>query len=228
MGYKIFVSYKFNDATVYPLKSYYEELNHSTTARSYVDELEKLFDKSNDIYKGESDGEDLSYLSEDEIWERLKDRIFDSSVTIVLISLNMKVPYVTESSQWIPWEISFSLKETTRNDKTSHSNAILGIILPDKNNEYFYMKNFCGNYYCNTHCIEYNSQKLFSIINKNLWNKLNPQKVMCDRFGSASVGDCSYITMATWDEFNQKPFVYINEAVRRKENIVDYNICKDV
>lgn len=134
MGKKIFVSYKYADQDVAPLPCHYR-----TTVRSYVDKLENYFDITDHIYKGESDDEDLSWLSEDAIWEKLKDRIYDSSVTIVMISPNMREPNKRDKSQWIPWEVSFSLKETTRNDKTSHTNAMLAIVLPDRYGSYDYL-----------------------------------------------------------------------------------------
>lgn len=128
MGKKIFISYKYSDNNVEQLNN-----NYYTIVRNYVDALESYFDKTTDhIYKGESDNEDLSNLSDNQIWEKLKNRIYDSTVTIVMISPNMKEENKPEKSQWIPWEMSFSLKETTRNDKTSHSNAMLSMVLPEK------------------------------------------------------------------------------------------------
>ena len=50
----------------------------------------------------------------------------------------MKEAYKWDKSQWIPWEIAYSVRETTRNDYTSHTNAVLGVILPDRNNSYRY------------------------------------------------------------------------------------------
>ncbi len=55
----------------------------------------------------------------------MKERIYDSTITIVLISPNMKDAFKWDKSQWIPWEIAYSIRETTRGDFTSHSNAIL-------------------------------------------------------------------------------------------------------
>ena len=78
MGKKIFVSYKFADDRVENLSLY-----RNSTVRDYVTRFEEILDPSDNIYKGESDGEDLSSLSEETIWKKLKDRIYDSSVTVI-------------------------------------------------------------------------------------------------------------------------------------------------
>lgn len=92
--------------------------------------------KTEHIYKGESDGEDLSQLSDDTIWEKLKNRIYDSTLTIVMLSKGMREKYKAEKHQWIPQEISYSLKEISRidssgNSVTSKTNALIAVIIPD-------------------------------------------------------------------------------------------------
>lgn len=222
MGHKIFISYKYADDDVKALNGNWWQ---STTVRDYVDKLETLFDKySDNIYKGESDDEDLSNLKEDTIWEMLKDRIYDSSVTIVMISPNMKDPYRLDRSQWIPWEVSFSLKETTRNDRTSHSNAMLAIILPDRNGSYDYYlsKDICG---ANIH----HTYKLFKIIRENKFNIKNPNKYFCKScLREHYRGECSYIKAVKWEDFKKTPDSYINQAIERQSNIYNYDITKEV
>jgi hypothetical protein len=62
MGRKILISYKYADSEVYHITGDEWETN---TVRDYVDEIEKNVDSSDHIYKGESEGEDLSELSEE-------------------------------------------------------------------------------------------------------------------------------------------------------------------
>ena len=85
MGHKIFVSYKYADADVKNLTWW-----GNSTVRDYVTEFQNKLSAEDDINKGEEDDEDLSGLSEEVIWEKLKNRIYDSSVTVVFISPNMR------------------------------------------------------------------------------------------------------------------------------------------
>ena len=215
MGKKIFISYKYADSNVENLPGH--SFWNPTTVRSYVDKLEDYFDSTNHIYKGESDDEDLSYLSEDAIWEKLKDRIFDSSVTIIMISPNMRITYRSDRSQWIPWEVSFSLKETTRNDRTSHTNAILAVVLPDSSGSY--------EYYFSTH----HTDRLFKIIRDNKFNIKSPNRQLCPQcLNYHYYGNCSYIEAIKWSDFILMPDYYINQAVERQNNKYLYNIVKEV
>ncbi len=88
-------------------------------------------------YRGEKDGEDLSGLHYKVIEGKLADKMFSTSVTIVLVSKGM-FNHVEEIEQWIPWEISYSLKNKVRAGGNSYTNAILAIVLPDRNGSYNY------------------------------------------------------------------------------------------
>ena len=148
MGRKIFISYKYRDDDVKTIPNVLQP----TWPCDYVEYITNMVLSKDDISKAEKKDEDISYLSENEIWEHLKDKIFDSTITIVLISPNMKEPYKSQRSQWIPWEISYSIRETIRNDRKSHRNAILAVILPDKSGSYSY----------------YNKNNLFPILKENI------------------------------------------------------------
>ena len=150
MGRKVFVSYKYRDNDVKELPG----VSQPTWPCDYVEYIKNHVLAEDDVYKGENSDEDISNWSEDAIWNHLKSKIYDSTITIVLISPNMKEPGMWQRSQWIPWEISFSLRETTRNNRTSHRNAILAIVLPDKKGLYNY----------------YDEAGLFPILRQNITN----------------------------------------------------------
>lgn len=183
MASKVFVSYKYADSNVAHLYSplYSPYTYTSTTVRSYVDDFMRRAQSAGCVvYKGERADEDLSYLKEDTIWQKLKDRIYDSTITLVFISPNMREPYRKESDQWIPWEIAFSLRETTRSDRTSHSNALIFVVLPDRNGRYDYfssMRHFAivagniQNGYAEVVCWADFVTTIQGYIDKALWRK---------------------------------------------------------
>lgn len=227
MGKKIFVSYKYADNQVENLVWY-----KNATVRDYVDVFEEKVDSSDDIYKGEGDDEDLSILSDDTIWEKLKDRIYDSSVTIVFLSPGMRESWREDREQWIPWEVSYSLKETSRKNKngqsvTSHSNAMLAVVLPDISGSYsWYLE---GRTCCDSKCTTHHTDKLFTIIKENKFNKTkNESKRICNNHETIWTGDCSYIEAVKWSSFIDDYQKYVDKAVNRQEHIDEYDIHKEV
>ena len=109
---KIFVSYKYADDQVYQgldKKYWAEETNELTgaitketkaTGRAYVNYLEELIGRDH-IYKGEKDGESLEEKTEEQIWEIIKPKVHDSTVTLIVISRGMKESG-QENNQWMP------------------------------------------------------------------------------------------------------------------------------
>lgn len=226
MGHKIFVSYKYADDSVYNLKT-----GENSTVRNYVDEFESKLDDTDDIYKGESEGEDLSKLSDETIWQKLKDRIYDSSLTIVFISPNMKESWKEDKEQWIPWEISYSLKEISRKNRkgdsiTSKTNAMIAVVLPDINNSYsYYLESMTC---CTSKCTMHHTNKLFDIIRKNKFNYINPDKKECNNHDTIWYGECSYIKAAKWNEFINNINRYVDEAYERQKDLSNYDIYKEI
>lgn len=224
MGNKIFISYKYGDKNVSPLKNYFQETQDPTTVRDYVDILQKKLEKENHINKGERDGEDLSAFKDETIESHLRDKIYDSSITIVLISPNMK-DLESEDDQWIPWEISYSLKEINRKNRRKTPNAIIAVVLPDRNNSYSYYirDNNCFNCSCRT----LETGILFTILRRNMFNSRNPEYKNCPN-QTVYVGDESYIQSVKWKDFMNDTNYYIKKSLEIKNNWNKYDINKQV
>lgn len=219
MGKKIFVSYKYLDSQVLPLKGI-----TNTTARHYVDSLSKRLEYGDHIYKGENDGEDISSLEDSTIGSKLGDKIFDSTVTIVLISKGMR-ENKPDKEQWIPWEISYSLKEQSREGQRSKTNAVLAVVLPDENAKYDYF--LVRNETCNS--ITYRVDTLFEILNKNMFNLKDKEKNMRECNGSKIYeGYHSYIYSVKWEHFISNINHYIDLALEIRKNINEYELIKAV
>ena len=204
MGNKVFISYKYSDNSVQQLRPY--DFLHTTTARDYVDIIQNKFDRDGiHINKGENDNESLADFKTETIRSRLADKIFDSSVTIVLISPHMKDSCKLEKDQWIPWEIAYSLRSKHREDNKSKRNAILLVILPDRNGRYDYANSY-GFY--------------FDIIQRNLNN-------LHTRYDARKLNSgCShsYMLQCNWDKFISNPYVWIDAAIEIRDKGDKYNI----
>ncbi len=220
MARKIFVSYKHSDSDIKPL-------NSQTTARDYVEELIELFE-GNEIYKGEGN-EDLSEFKDETIETHLKAKIYDSSVTLVLISPSMKNADEKESDQWIPWEVSYSLKEISRKDRKSRTNAILAVVLPDRYSSYSY---FLEDDTCSIcHCRTLHTPTLIQILRDNMFNIKGPKFNNCSNHPISSpvyLGQSSYIYSVKWSDFIERKEKYLQTAEDIRDNIDDYNITKTV
>lgn len=103
MPHKVFVSYKFTDAA------------------NTRDKIIKALNGNGSYYKGELGYKPLNY-ADTTFKQYLGTKIFDSSVTVVIIS-----PNVTQSN-WVDWEIRYSLETHTRRDRTSGRNGVVCVI----------------------------------------------------------------------------------------------------
>jgi len=224
-GKKIFISYKHKDADVLKLPDIIE-----TTARDYVNVLQEMFEETPHIFKAEEDDNDLSKFKDITIESKLRDKIYDSTVTLILISKNMWDKTVPEDEQWIPWEISYSLKKYKREGRASLSNALLAVVLPDKNGtyEHYMQDNSCPTCKCRS----LSRHKLFRMMKENMFNikESKVQRSDCANHPSDSkpyIGYSSYIHSVKWDDFAKDDISidkYLKIALDINERIGDYSM----
>src|SRR5690554_1055592 len=94
---KVFVSYKYSDVV---------EGRENTF--NFRDDIIQRLNERGLIHKGENDESlDLTNYSEQQIVDKIAPYIKNSSTTVVLITPN------AIKSEWIPWELSMSLRERT-------------------------------------------------------------------------------------------------------------------
>lgn len=222
---KIFVSYKYKDYNVWsaPISEYTpgQDTSYLFTPRHYVD---KIIDKIGEehIYKGEIGDEGMDDLSDDTIDSKLKRKIFDSSVTIVLISPNMRETR-PEKDQWIAKEIAYSLRNKTRGEKTSKTNGMLAVVLPD----------LYGNYdhaVVHKSCVTtWQTGSFFRILDRNMFNKNNKNQKVCTECGGYHHygDDHSYIHPVKWHDFIDNYNEYINHVLTLREKLREFDIRKD-
>ena len=105
MARKTFISYKYSEA------------------QDLRDDILDALGEDTTYYQGETaDSPDLTDTSTENIKKNLTDMMYDTSVTIVVVSPNLK------ASKWIDWEIEYSLKEISRKGRTSKTNGVVGVI----------------------------------------------------------------------------------------------------
>lgn len=201
MAHKTFISYKYSEAR--------------NLRNSIIDALgdDAIY------YQGETSiSPDLSDTSTENIKRNLTDMMYDTSVTIVIISPNMK------NSNWIDWEIEYSLKNITRQGRTSHTNGVVGVIMK-VNGGYSWLKTTSTN---GDGCTSssYDESKVYSIINNNRFNQ-NPKKYSCDICKTVNALTGSYIAYVEEETFLSDPQKYIDNAYDKSENdAAGYDLTK--
>lgn len=192
MAHKTFISYKYDEA---------QEVRNRI--------IDALGDDAT-YYMGEtSDSPDLSDTSTENIKRVLSDMMWGTSVTIVVISPHMK------ESNWIDWEIEYSLKRVTRKDRTSQTNGVVGVIMK-YNGSYDWIKNTHRN---NDGCVSssYKEGCLYPIIKENRLNQ-NPKVYSCDNCKTVDALSGSYISFVEEDTFLAEPQKYIDNAYDKSED----------
>lgn len=228
MGRKIFISYKYKDEQVKKIQdSFLDEVDgkqklvfRDTRVRDYVDLIQNRIGSDN-INMGEKDGESLEYFSDKTIETLLKQRIRQCSVTIVIISKGMK-DAVDEKKQWIPWEISYSLRVIPTGSITKQMNAILGIVLPDETGNYNWY--FTENPNCNS--ITLHTDQLFKILQDNMFNFLKKEFRECNGTKIHLENEPSFIKNVKWSDFmnGENDEYYIDKAIEIKDDAGSYDV----
>ena len=192
MAHKIFISYKYSEA------------------RELRDTIIDSLGEDAVYYKGEtSDSPDLTDTTTDNIKKNLCDMMYDTSVTIVIISPHMK------ESNWIDWEIEYCLKDSNRKGRISHNNGLVGVVMKWNNSYEWFKFQHTNSDGCTSTL--YHCEKVFDIINNNRFNQ-DPPVYCCDTCKTVDALTGSYIAYVTEEDFLSDPQRYIENAYEKSEN----------
>lgn len=192
MAHKTFISYKYSEAC------------------GLRDRIIRAMGDDASYYQGEtSDSPDLTDTSTENIKRNLREMMYNTSVTIVIISPNMK------KSKWIDWEIEYCLKKITRKNRTSHRNGIVGVIMKVNGGYDWFRYNEANQDGCTVRC--YHEEKVFDIISNNRGNQ-NPVKYSCNICKSINPLMGSYISYVDEDTFLNQYKLFVDNAFEKSEN----------
>lgn len=203
MAHKTFISYKYSEAQI------------------LRDRIIDALGKDAIFYKGEtSESPDLTDESTEKIKRALKDMMYDTSVTIVIISPHMK------ESKWIDWEIEYCLTDITRKDRVSHTNGLVGVIMKYNGGYDWFIEQTTNCHGENV--ISYKNELLYPIIHKNHFNS-KPPKIHCEKCKTYDWLNGSYIGYIKEETFLSNPQIYIDNAFDKSENNVEdyYELTKE-
>jgi len=221
---KIFVSYKYKDANVQSIPGINpgEDTGYFITPRHYVDQIIELLGTDH-IYKGEKSDEDASHLADTTINSKLKDKIFDSSLTIVLLSPNMWDRTKLQKEQWIPNEVYYSLLNKSRGEIKSKTNGLLLVALPDLSGSYDHavVHRACG-------VRAWQTGNFFEVIRMNMFNRVEKNTLGCDDCYNPhhNGDDHSYAHPVRWIDFISNHGKYIDHALDLRDRLQEFDIHK--
>ena len=195
MARKTFISYKYSEA------------------REIRDRIISSLGDDATYYRGErATSPDLTDFTTSTIKNNLKNKIYDTSVLILVISPHMN------QSKWISWEVEYALKDQKRGNKYSHSNGIIGVV----KNDYF----GDSTWFTGRDCLSQNVY-LPDIVTRNRINRLNTYSESRYHLNDTTwINQNSYIPIVTENTFLRNPKQYIEDAFERSQRLYEYDICK--
>jgi len=200
MARKTFISYKYSEA------------------QDLRDTILDALGEDATYYTGETaDSPDLTDTTTENIKQNLRDMMYSTSVTIVILSPKIK------ESDWIDWEIEYCLKEISREGRTSKTNGIVGVVKKCDGGYEWLVSKSTKDDCCAVRTVT--QEPLLDIINKNRFNRPNHGHA-CDDCKTFSQLDGSYISIVDEEDFLEDPSKYIENAFEKSEFSDEFDLVK--
>jgi len=200
MARKTFISYKYSEA------------------QDLRDTILDALGEDATYYTGETaDSPDLTDTTTENIKQNLRDMMYNTSVTIVILSPKIK------ESDWIDWEIEYCLKEISRDGRTSKTNGIVGVVQKCDGGYDWLVSKSTKDDGCTVRTVS--QEPLLDIINKNRFNRPSHGHA-CDDCKTFSQLDGSYISIIDEEKFLEDPSTYIENAFEKSEVSDEFDLVK--
>ena len=200
MARKTFISYKYSEA------------------QDLRDTILDALGEDATYYTGETaESPDLTDTTTENIKQNLRDMMYNTSVTIIILSPKIK------ESDWIDWEIEYCLKEISREGRTSKTNGIVGVVQKCDGGYDWLVSKSTKDDGCTVRTVT--QEPLLGIINKNRFNRPNHGHT-CDDCKTFSQLDGSYISIIDEDDFLENPSKYIENAFEKSEIPEQFDLVK--
>lgn len=204
MARKTFISYKYSESC------------------EYRDKIIRSLGDDATYYTGETaDSPDISNLKVESIKNHLKDMIFNTTVTMVILS-----PSLTES-KWVDWEIEYSLSKYSRDGKTSSINGLIGIVPPFYGDYSWFISTHSNPDGHETNNYINEEARTFRIMYENRYNQ-NPKEYACLRCKSVDQLTGSYLSYVKLDDFCIDPDKYIENAYEKSQHVNSYDLRRKI
>ncbi|PUB91773.1 MAG: hypothetical protein DBP01_00575, partial [gamma proteobacterium symbiont of Ctena orbiculata] len=126
--------------------------------------------------------------------------------------------------KWVDWEIAYSLKEITREDRASRTNGIVGVVMKYGGSYDWLVSISAKDDGCSVRTID--DSKLYKIINKNRYN-LKDNTYACEHCKTYSQLDGSYISLIDEEDFIEDPNKYIENAYEKCVKADGFELSKE-
>lgn len=200
MARKTFISYKYSEA------------------KDLRDRIIESLGEDATYYKGETaESPNLTDTTTENIKKNLRDMMYNTSVTIVIISPNIK------QSDWIDWEIEYCLKEISRKGRTSKTNGIVGVVQEIDGNYDWLVTKKINRDGCEMRVVS--NEPLLDIIKNNRFNRPTHGHTCAD-CKTVSQLDGSYIAIVDENAFLKDPDKYIENAYQKSEVSKEFELVK--
>ena len=204
MARNVFISFRFSDGV------------------RYKEELEKLFDQSEDIIDC-SENQNRSNMSDETIRKYLYGKLSRSSITIALITpdaIEYRTDICGQINDWLYDEVRYSLENRDGNS----TNGLIAVYVSEAKKQLMVEKQ----HICEVCRKQSTVQSL--IFHKNLiyanMNNIKPQYKINQCYGVFDGDLDSYCSLISFDEFKADMGKYIDLATKKRNELYKYKLIK--